>query len=72
MGLIATLGGTFWLLPAAEIDTGALVVPALVTAAGGIGLIGSLAWLAWRGIQIRRHLAGREPREVVDRRVGRL
>jgi membrane protease YdiL (CAAX protease family) len=56
IGLLATLGGTFWVLLAAEVGADALVLPALVTAAGGITLIGSLGWLAWRGIRARRHL----------------
>jgi membrane protease YdiL (CAAX protease family) len=55
-----TLGGTAWLLLVAQVGTDGLLVPGLLTAAGGVALVGSLAWLAWRGIRARRHLdAGR-------------
>ncbi|HEY7452055.1 MAG TPA: CPBP family intramembrane glutamic endopeptidase [Candidatus Limnocylindria bacterium] len=57
-----TLGGTAWLLLVAQVGTDGLLVPGILTAAGGAALVGSLAWLAWRGIRARRHLDARRYR----------
>ncbi len=59
LGLIVTLAGTAWLLFAAALDPGNSdwTAPAVVTAAGGLAMLGSLGWLAERGIRRRRGLS---------------
>jgi membrane protease YdiL (CAAX protease family) len=58
VGLAVTLAGTAWLLFAATLDPAAAgwAAPAVVTGAGGLALLGSLVWLAERGIRARRPL----------------
>jgi membrane protease YdiL (CAAX protease family) len=58
VGLLATLVGTTWLFIVADAGSTDWIVPGLVAAAGGLALLGSLGWLAWRGMRARRHLAG--------------
>ncbi len=57
VGLAVTLAGSAWLLVLPSLDPNAeWAVPALVTLAGGLALLGSLVWLAERGIRARRLL----------------
>lgn len=57
VGLAVTLAGSAWLLVLPTLDpTAQWAMPALVTVAGGLALLGSLVWLAERGIRARRTL----------------
>jgi membrane protease YdiL (CAAX protease family) len=58
LGLVVTVAGIAWLVFAASFGSGASewVLPGVITAAGGVALLGSLGWLAERGIEARRQL----------------
>jgi membrane protease YdiL (CAAX protease family) len=58
VGLVVAVVGLAWLVFTASLDTTATgwLLPAVVTAAGGLTLVGSLAWLAERGVRMRRDL----------------
>jgi membrane protease YdiL (CAAX protease family) len=57
VGLAVTLAGSAWLLVLPTLDpTAQWAVPALVTVAGGLAMLGGLGWLAERGIRARRPL----------------
>ncbi len=58
LGLVVTVAGVAWLVFAASFGSSPAewVLPAVVTAGGGVALLGSLGWLAERGIWARRQL----------------
>lgn len=58
VGLVVTVAGIAWLVFAASFGSGASewLLPGVVTASGGVVLLGSLGWLAERGIWARRQL----------------
>jgi membrane protease YdiL (CAAX protease family) len=57
LGLIVMFVGLAWLLLAASFEVQASwLIPAAITVGGGVTLLGSLGWLAERGIRARRRL----------------
>ena len=58
LGLVVMVAGLVWIVFAASLGSSpsGWVLPAVITAAGGLTLVGSLGWLAERGIWVRRGL----------------
>jgi membrane protease YdiL (CAAX protease family) len=58
VGLVVTVAGLAWLLFVASLEAppGGLLLPGAVTVAGGVALLGSLGWLADRGLRKRQSL----------------
>ncbi|HJT63852.1 MAG TPA: type II CAAX endopeptidase family protein [Candidatus Limnocylindria bacterium] len=59
LGLVVTVGGIAWLVFSASLGSGVAsgwLLPGAITAAGGVVLLGSLGWLAERGVWARQQL----------------